>query len=47
MGFMFFPDMQLVSDEMYRVLKSGGAWPLRYGVPVIKIPGNQYYGHHQ
>lgn len=24
MGFMFFPDMQLGSDEMYRVLKSGG-----------------------
>ncbi len=24
MGFMFFPDMQLASDEMYRVLKSGG-----------------------
>ncbi len=25
MGFMFFPDMQLASDEMYRVLKSGGS----------------------
>ncbi len=24
MGFMFFPDMQLAADEMYRVLKSGG-----------------------
>ncbi len=24
MGFMFFPDMQLASDEMYRVLKQGG-----------------------
>ncbi|MEO6456354.1 MAG: class I SAM-dependent methyltransferase [Ginsengibacter sp.] len=24
MGFMFFPDMQLASDEMYRVLKAGG-----------------------
>ncbi|MEO6407102.1 MAG: class I SAM-dependent methyltransferase [Ferruginibacter sp.] len=24
MGFMFFPDMQLASDEMYRVLKTGG-----------------------
>ncbi|MEO5783549.1 MAG: class I SAM-dependent methyltransferase [Ginsengibacter sp.] len=24
MGFMFFPDMQLASDEMYRVLKPGG-----------------------
>ncbi len=24
MGFMFFPDMQLASDEMYRILKSGG-----------------------
>ena len=24
MGFMFFPDMQMASDEMYRVLKSGG-----------------------
>lgn len=24
MGFMFFPDMQLASDEMCRVLKSGG-----------------------
>ena len=24
MGFMFFPDMQLASDEMFRVLKSGG-----------------------
>jgi Methylase involved in ubiquinone/menaquinone biosynthesis len=24
MGFMFFPDMQLASDEMYRVLRSGG-----------------------
>ena len=25
MGFMFFPNMQLASDEMYRVLKSGGS----------------------
>jgi ubiquinone/menaquinone biosynthesis C-methylase UbiE len=24
MGFMFFPDMQLAADEMYRVLKPGG-----------------------
>lgn len=24
MGFMFFPDMQLASDEMFRVLKTGG-----------------------
>lgn len=24
MGFMFFPDMQMAADEMYRVLKSGG-----------------------
>jgi ubiquinone/menaquinone biosynthesis C-methylase UbiE len=24
MGFMFFPDMQLASDEMYRVLKTSG-----------------------
>ncbi len=24
MGFMFFPDMQLACDEMYRVLKQGG-----------------------
>ncbi|MDB5223221.1 MAG: methyltransferase protein [Chitinophagaceae bacterium] len=24
MGFMFFPDMQMASDEMYRVLKTGG-----------------------
>ncbi len=24
MGFMFFPDMQIASDEMYRVLKAGG-----------------------
>ena len=24
MGFMFFPDMQLASDEMYRVLKADG-----------------------
>jgi hypothetical protein len=24
MGFMFFPDMQMASDEMYRVLKPGG-----------------------
>lgn len=24
MGFMFFPDMQMASDEMYRVLKQGG-----------------------
>ena len=24
MGFMFFPDMQMASDEMYRVLKSDG-----------------------
>ncbi|MEP6615563.1 MAG: methyltransferase domain-containing protein [Ginsengibacter sp.] len=24
MGFMFFPDMQLASDQMYRVLKPGG-----------------------
>jgi ubiquinone/menaquinone biosynthesis C-methylase UbiE len=24
MGFMFFPDMQLASDEMYRVLKTNG-----------------------
>lgn len=24
MGFMFFPDMQMAADEMYRVLKTGG-----------------------
>lgn len=24
MGFMFFPDMQLASDQIYKVLKSGG-----------------------
>lgn len=24
MGFMFFPDMQMASNEMYRVLKTGG-----------------------
>lgn len=24
MGFMFFPDMKMASDEMYRVLKTGG-----------------------
>lgn len=24
MGFMFFPDMQMAADEMYRVLKPGG-----------------------
>jgi ubiquinone/menaquinone biosynthesis C-methylase UbiE len=24
MGFMFFPDMQMASDEMFRVLKTGG-----------------------
>jgi ubiquinone/menaquinone biosynthesis C-methylase UbiE len=24
MGFMFFPDMQLASDQMYKVLRSGG-----------------------
>lgn len=24
MGFMYFPDMQLAADEMYRVLKAGG-----------------------
>ncbi len=24
MGFMFFPDMQMACDEMYRVLKAGG-----------------------
>jgi ubiquinone/menaquinone biosynthesis C-methylase UbiE len=24
MGFMFFPDMQMASDEMYRILKTGG-----------------------
>lgn len=24
MGFMFFPDMQIASDEMFRVLKTGG-----------------------
>ena len=28
MGFMFFPDMQLAADEMYRVLKPGGRFAI-------------------
>jgi len=34
MGFMFFPDMQLAADEMYRVLKPGG----RLATAVWSVP---------
>lgn len=39
MGFMFFPDMQLASDEMYRVLKTGG----RMATSVWAAPENNVW----
>jgi ubiquinone/menaquinone biosynthesis C-methylase UbiE len=45
MGFMFFPDMQMAADEMYRVLKTGGkiatsVWaPPEYNVWMMSIMG--------
>ena len=42
MGFMFFPDMQMAANEMYRVLKNGGklatsVWDEAGGNPWITI----------
>ncbi len=39
MGFMFFPDMQLAADEMYRVLKPGG----RVAISVWSVPEKNFW----
>jgi SAM-dependent methyltransferase len=39
MGFMFFPDMQLAANEMYRVLKQGG----RLATAVWNGPENNFW----
>ena len=45
MGFMFFPDMQMAADEMYRVLKTGGkmatsVWaPPEYNMWMMSVMG--------
>ncbi len=39
MGFMFFPDMQLAANEMYRVLKPGG----RIATSVWNIPEKNFW----
>lgn len=39
MGFMFFPDMQLAANEMYRVLKPGG----RIAVSVWSAPDKNFW----
>ena len=39
MGFMFFPDMQLAANEMYRVLKPGG----RVALSVWSDPGKNFW----
>lgn len=39
MGFMFFPDLQLATNEMYRVLKPGGC----LAVSVWSAPGKNFW----
>jgi len=39
MGFMFFPDMQLAANEMYRVLKPGG----RVAISVWSAPDKNFW----
>jgi len=39
MGFMFFPDMQLAANEMYRVLKPGG----RFAISVWGAPDKNFW----
>lgn len=39
MGFMFFPDMQLAANEMYRVLKPGG----RIAISVWSAPEKNFW----
>jgi ubiquinone/menaquinone biosynthesis C-methylase UbiE len=39
MGFMFFPDMQLAANEMYRVLKPGG----RIAISVWSAPEQNFW----
>jgi ubiquinone/menaquinone biosynthesis C-methylase UbiE len=39
MGFMFFPDMQLAANEMYRVLKPGG----RVAISVWSTPDKNFW----
>lgn len=39
MGFMFFPDMQLAANEMYRVLKPGG----RVAISVWAAPDKNFW----
>lgn len=39
MGFMFFPDMQLAANEMYRVLKPGG----RIAIAVWSAPDKNFW----
>jgi ubiquinone/menaquinone biosynthesis C-methylase UbiE len=39
MGFMFFPDIQLAADEIYRVLKPGG----RFAISVWSDPDKNFW----
>ena len=46
MGFMFFPDMQLAVNEMYRVLKPGGRFAISvWGAPVKNLWHTAIYGY--